>query len=76
MPLTRRGLRSSAATAHTLEEYLDLVFRRAPALAHGSGEQLKAFVADCDLWGLDFVRYARRVVSEVLAVGRGGSLVL
>jgi hypothetical protein len=63
-------------TAHTVEEYLDLVFRRAPVLAHGSGEQLKAFVADCDLWGLDFVRYARRVVSEVLAVGRGGSLVL
>ena len=64
------------ATARTLEEYLDLVFRRAPALALGAGEQLKKFVVDCDLWGLDFLRYARRVVSEVLAVGRVGSLVL
>src|ERR1017187_3587233 len=58
------------ATARTLEEYLDLIFRRAPVLALGTGEQLKKFVADCDLWGLDFHAYARRVVSEVLAVGR------
>ena len=64
------------ATARTLEEYLDLVFRRAPVLSLGSGEGLKGFAADCDLWGLDFVRYARRVVGEVLAVGRVGSLVL
>src|SRR5579863_3202352 len=64
------------ATARTLEEYLDLVFRRAPILALGAGEQLKKFVADCDLDGLDFLRYARRVVGEVLAVGRVGSLVL
>ena len=46
-----------------MEEYLELVFRRAPA------EGLK-FVADCDLWGLDFLRYARRVVGEVLSVAR------
>src|SRR5512135_1068441 len=64
------------ATARTLEEYLDLVFRRAPILALESCERLKGFVADCDLCGLDFLRYARRVVREVLAVGRCGSLVL
>jgi hypothetical protein len=64
------------ATARTLEEYLDLVFRRAPVLALGTGERLEKFAADCDLWGLEFLRYARRVVGEVLAVGRGGSLVL
>jgi hypothetical protein len=64
------------ATARTLDEYLDLVFRRAPAFALGEGEQLRTFTANCDLWGLDFVRYARRVVAEVLAVGRAGSLVL
>jgi uncharacterized protein DUF4055 len=64
------------ATARTLEEYLDLVFRRAPVLALGAAEQLKRFAADCDLAGLDFLRYARRVVGEVLAVGRVGSLVL
>jgi hypothetical protein len=64
------------ATAHTLNEYLDLVFRRAPAFAHGDSQQLIAFLADCDRWGLDFVRYARRVVAEVLGVGRAGSLVV
>jgi len=37
------------ATAHTLEEYLDLVFRRAPAVAVGEREELKLFVSDCDL---------------------------
>ena len=64
------------ATAWTLEEYLDLVFRHAPVFALGTGEQLKKFVGDCDLCGLDFLHYARRVVSEVLAVGRVGALVL
>ena len=64
------------ATARTLEEYLDLVFRRAPALGLGERKALRAFADDCDLWGLDFVRYSRRVVGEVLSLGRGGSLVL
>src|SRR5215472_850401 len=69
------------ATARTLEEYLDLVFRRAPAFALGAtagepGKGLKAFLGDCDLWGLDLVRYARLVVREVMSVGRAGSLVL
>jgi hypothetical protein len=63
------------ATARTVEEYLDLIFRRAPVFALGTSEQVKDFVRDCDLWGTEFVRYARRVVREVLSVGRGGSLV-
>ncbi len=62
------------ATSRTVEEYLELVFRRASALV--LPECLKGFGGDCDLWGLDFLRYARRVVGEVLSVGRGGSLVL
>jgi hypothetical protein len=64
------------ATARTLEEYLDLVFRRAPVIEVGEREGLRLFVSDCDLWGLDLVRYARLVVREVLSVGRAGSLVL
>ena len=65
------------ATARTLEEYLDLVFRRAPVSnLEGCGKVLQAFLADCDLWGMDFLRYARRVLGEVLSVGRAGSLVL
>jgi hypothetical protein len=63
------------ATARTLEEFLDLIFRRAPSVSAGGSEKVKAFVSDCDLWGMDLVRYARRVVGEVLSVGRCGSLV-
>ncbi len=62
------------ATSRTVEEYLELVFRRAPVLV--LPECLKGLGVDCDLWGLDFLRYARRVIGEVLSVGRGGSLVL
>ena len=64
------------ATRRTLEEYLDLVFRKAPGVVLGSGSGLGAFLADCDRWGAGFVSYARRVVSEVLGVGRAGTLVL
>lgn len=63
------------ATARTLEEYLDMVFRRAPVVAQSS-EALAGFLNDCDGWGTAFVRYARRVVGEVLSVGRAGSLVV
>ena len=64
------------ATARTVNEYLDLVFRKAPVLGLGSGNGLKMFGEDCDLWGLNFPGYARRVAGEVLAVGRAGSSVL
>jgi len=68
------------ATARTLEEYLELVFRRAPTFAPGAtagwpAVELESFQRDCDGWGTAFVRYARRVVAEVLSVGRAGSLV-
>ena len=65
------------ATARTLDEYLDLVFRRAPQMSMPNPEQqLRSFVDDCDGWGTGFDRYARRVVSEALSVGRGGTLML
>jgi len=64
------------ATARTLEEYLDLIFRRAPTVGVGQSKELQAFADDCDLWGMDLVHYARHVVREVLSVGRFGSLVL
>src|SRR5512138_2232718 len=46
------------ATARTVKEYLDLVFRKAPAFALCAtagrpAEELKGFAADCDLWGLE-----------------------
>ena len=43
------------ATARTLEEYLDLAFRKAPEMGLGAGSGLKAFVSDCDQWGVEFV---------------------
>jgi len=76
------------ATGRTLGEYLDLIFRRAPVVSverGAAGEKcerispdatLQAFVEDCDGWATDFQRYARCVVSEVLSVGRGGTLML
>ena len=64
------------ATARMLEEYLDLIFRRAPVITLPNPEQLRKFSEDCDRWGTDFFQYARRVVSDVLSVGRVGSLVL
>src|SRR5512135_117586 len=39
------------ATARTLEEYLEMVFRRAPLVALGTNEGLKKLAADCDKWG-------------------------
>src|SRR5437763_12611653 len=47
------------ATARTLEEYLDLVFRKGPGVVLGSSNGLGAFVADCDRWGAGFVSYER-----------------
>jgi hypothetical protein len=64
------------ATARTLEEYLDLIFHRAPVLSSPNTDVLRTFASDCDRWGTSFAQYARRVVSEVLSVGRAGSLVL
>ena len=64
------------ATARTLGEYLDLIFRREPAVGLGERKALRGFVVDCDLWGMDFQRYGRQVVGEVLSVGRCGSLVM
>src|SRR6266446_4652424 len=47
------------ATARTLEEDLDLVFRRAPTISVAERKELASFVDDCDLWGIDLIRYAR-----------------
>ena len=64
------------ATARTLEEFLDLVFRKAPMVNLPDGAVLANFSNDCDGWGTSLLQYARRVLAEVLSVGRLGSLVL
>jgi hypothetical protein len=42
------------ATARTLEEYLDLIFRRAPVTSLAVVESLKLFLGDCDRWSTEF----------------------
>jgi hypothetical protein len=46
----------------------------APALP-GIVDVFDAFIEDVDLFGTTFDSYARRLAAEILAVGRGGSLV-
>src|SRR6267378_2773323 len=40
------------ATARTLEEYLDLIFRREPVTTLPDAERLRSFVKDCDRFRL------------------------
>src|SRR3974390_3393725 len=48
------------ATARTLEEYLDLSFRRAPIPALPSTDVMRSFANDCDRWSTSLAQYARR----------------
>lgn len=61
------------ATSRTLEEYLDLVFRRPPQLK--LSEPLQRSFAVSEPWGESFETYTRRTLREVLSVGRAGTLV-
>jgi hypothetical protein len=67
------------ATSRTLAGYLGMIFRRPPAVNvpkdAGIGEVFSAFLDDVDLLGTTLLSYARHLATEVLATGRGGSLV-
>ena len=68
------------ATARTTEGYVGLLFRRPPFLklpdpSSALGQALATFAHDADLLGTSLTSYAKAIVSEVLAVGRAGSLV-
>src|SRR5512137_1344943 len=68
------------ATARTCEAYLGLVFRRPPFLklpdkAVGIGRAFAEFVNDADMLGTSLTGYAKIVVSDVVGVGRAGTLV-
>src|SRR5512136_1351329 len=68
------------ATARTVDGYLGLIFRRDPVLvlpAESSALHpvLKTFVNDVDLRGTTLDAYARHTVSEVISLGRSGSLI-
>jgi hypothetical protein len=67
------------ATARTIAGYLGMVFRKDPVVNLGGvntvGDSFLAFRDDVDLLGTGLQAYARDVVSDVLTVGRAGTLV-
>jgi hypothetical protein len=68
------------ATARTAEGYVGLLFRRPPFIklpdpSSALGKALTAFAHDADMLGAPLTSYAKAIVSEVLTVGRAGSLV-
>ncbi len=68
------------STARTAEEYVGLVFRRPPFIKtpeedSALGRSFGQFLNDADMLGTPFVAYAKKVVSEVVGVGRAGTLI-
>lgn len=68
------------ATARTADGYIGLIFRRAPFIKvpdDGSAlaRALREFSQDADMLGTTLAGYAKNIVTEVIAVGRAGSLV-
>lgn len=66
------------ATARTLSGYLGMLFRKPPAFNQPKDSTKKIFDSfrdDVDLFGTTLASYSRNLASEVLAVGRGGTLV-
>lgn len=68
------------ATARTAEGYIGLIFRRVPFIKlpeakSALGSKLKQFASDVDMLGSSLTDYAKNIVSEVIAVGRAGTLI-
>ena len=68
------------ATARTADGYVGLIFRRAPFQRLPDpkstlGQSLAAFANDADMLGTSLYGYAKNVVTEVISVGRAGTLV-
>ena len=68
------------ATSRTADGFLGLLFRRDPEVKMpdrhaGVGGALRVFTDDVDLMGTSLFTFCKGVVSEVLAVGRSGTLI-
>jgi hypothetical protein len=78
------------ATARTSEAYLGLIFRRPPFVKlpgdgdqrpegggqrTGLGRAMQEFANDADMLGTSLTAYAKMVVSDVVGLGRAGTLV-
>lgn len=68
------------ATARSAEGFIGLIFRRPPFVKvpesqSGVGRALVGFLNDADMLGTTLPGYAKNVVTEVVGIGRAGSLV-
>ncbi len=68
------------ATARTADGFIGMIFRRAPFLrlpgeSSSAGQALARFERDVDMRSTTLFGYAKNVVTEVIAVGRAGTLV-
>lgn len=68
------------ATARSAEGFIGLIFRRPPFVKvpesqSGVGRALAGFLNDADMLGTTLPGYAKNVVTEVVGIGRAGSLV-
>ena len=68
------------ATARTADGFVGLILRREatvklPEPSSGVGKALANFADDADMLGTTLAAYAKNVVTEVIAVGRAGTLI-
>jgi len=68
------------ATARTADGFVGLIFRREPTVKlpereAGVAGALRMFAEDVDLMGTSLYTFSKHVVSEVISVGRAGTLV-
>ncbi|MDB6057698.1 MAG: hypothetical protein JWO95_1542 [Verrucomicrobiales bacterium] len=68
------------AAGRTLDGYSGLIFRRAPFVKVPEGgnaiaSSLGQFVNDCDMLGTSLIGYAKDLVTEIIGVGRAGTLI-
>jgi hypothetical protein len=67
------------ATARTADGFVGLIFRRDPSFklpsGKGVGDALAQFVADADMLGTPLSAFSKKLVAEIMNVGRAGTLV-
>ena len=68
------------ATARTSDGFVGLIFRRDPTFKlpdgkSGVGRASATFLEDADMLGTTLISYAKNVTSEVIGVGRAGTLI-
>ena len=68
------------ASARTADGFVGLVFRRDPTFklpdkSNGVGTALAEFVADADMLGTPLTAFSKKLVTEIINVGRAGTLI-